>query len=140
MSGLSTTHWPNRPERPFWWFNEWRPGVPFATLDDEPSRTCCISSIQLSNQGDVSYFDIAIRQDGNEELIAQLLAPPAGTLSIAFPTPLVVGGGRSPWQLSFGPRAAQGLFQSTFVGYDALTADESQAPDMPGKKPRIPVD
>lgn len=38
------------------------------------------------------------------------------------------------------PRAAQGLFQSTFVGYDALTADESQAPDMPSKKPRIPLD
>jgi hypothetical protein len=136
MSGPNTTHWPNRPERPFWWFNEWGPGVPFASLDDEPSRTCCISSIQLSNQGDVSYFDILISYDGNTEIIARLLVPQAATLSIAYPTPLVVGGGRSPWQLSFGPRAAQGLFQSTFVGYDADTADESAAPSA-DRKPRI---
>ncbi len=138
MSGPSTTHWPNRPERPFWWFNEWGPGDGFASLDDEPSRICCISSIQLSNQGDVSYFDIQFRQDGNPDVIARLLAPPAATLSIAFPTPLVVGGGRSPWQLSFGPRAAQGLFESTFVGYDSDTADEASARRV-GRKPRIIV-
>ena len=136
MSGPNTTHWPNRPERPFWWFNEWGPGAPFASLEDESSRTCCISSIQLSNQGGVSYFDILISCDGNTEIIARLLVPQAATLSIAYPTPLVVGGGRSRWQLSFGPRAAQGLFQSTFVGYDADTADESAAPGT-GRKPRI---
>jgi hypothetical protein len=136
MSSPLASHWPNRPEEPFWWFAEWGGGDPFFSLEDEPTRLCCITSIQLSSQADITYFDMRFRQDGLTETIASMLVPATTTVAIAYPTPLVVGGGESPWQFSFGPVAIRGLFQATFVGFDASPGPKESAPGThPRRKP-----
>lgn len=136
---LLTTHWPNRPEEPFWWFGEWQGGDPFFSLLDEPARLCCITSVQLSSQADTTYFDLVFRQDGQSEKIASILVPATSTVAIAYPTPLVIGGGETPWELSFGPIAIRGLFQATFVGFDASPGPKRSA-STPRLKPSLPLE
>jgi hypothetical protein len=114
---LTTTHWPNRPEQPFWWYQEWGPADGFAFLSDEPARRCCISSLQLSSQVDITYFEIRLEHGGVTESIAQILVPATSTVSITYPTPLVIESDK-PWRLSYGPNVVRGLFHATVVGYD----------------------
>ena len=139
MSTLANTHWPNRPEQPFWWYNEWGAGQAFARLDADPTRVCCISSIQLSSQADTTYFDLLLKQNGDTETVARILVPATSTVTVPYPTPLVVGSG-APWSISFGPIAVRGLFQATFVGFDVFPGpDQSVAAPEPRPKPSVPA-
>lgn len=102
----------------------------------------CITSIQLSCQSEAAYFALFHNYGEKSERVLQVIIGPTSTLSMAFPTPLVIEANQA-WEL-VGRRLNNpgDLFHATLVGFWArntpnlqqhlwVGADrELQAPDV----------
>src|SRR5450755_2525566 len=96
---LPETNWPNRPEYPFRFFDEWNGATVVAESGKEPqSWAFCITSMHLASQAVAVYFSLIFERGSGAEEIATVMVEPTSTLSMSLPTPFVVAESES-WRL-----------------------------------------
>jgi hypothetical protein len=123
ISGTVDTR-PDRPDYPWKWFGEFitTDTNRIASVSGDPSQwqwSFCITSIHVSVSAVASYFELQHQHGtGETDTVVEVLVPPTSTVSLVFPTPLVIEA-PTAWEL-YGVRSEGQLFSATLVGFWAL--------------------